>query len=266
MNHSTSGGPGLKLRVAAASAIVVACGIAALSASPARAERLTVTVATCPDFIPFEYADEETKEPAGFDIDLIKAVAEEGGFDVKIRSLPSDALIPAVADGTVDAAISAISITGERARKVDFTEPYYADAGLGIMAGDKFKDSVRTKDDLKGRRICVQRATPGAALALKIKGAEVVQLNSASETYAELEEGGCDAVINDYPVHLYYMAVGMLSGMTLLPDRITSEQYGIAMSKSKPKVEEAIRAGLAKVRSNGHYEAVFRKWFSNAGR
>ncbi len=266
MNHSTSGGPGLKLRGMAASAIVVACGIAALSASPARAERLTVTVATCPDFIPFEYTDEETKEPAGFDIDLIKAVAEEGGFDVKIRSLPSDALIPAVADGTVDAAISAISITGERARKVDFTEPYYADAGLGIMVGDKLKDSVKTKDDLKGRKVCVQRATPGAAFASKIGKAEVMEFNSAPETYAALEKGVCDAVINEYPAHLYYMVTAEPEGMTLLPGRITSEQYGIAMSKSKPKVEEAIRAGLAKVRSNGHYEAVFRKWFSNAGR
>lgn len=94
----------------------------------------------------------------------------------------------------------------------------------------------------------------------------MVQLNSASETYAELEEGGCDAVINDYPVHAYYMAMAKPENLTLLPGMITSEQYGIAMSKSKPKVEEAIRAGLAKVRSNGHYEAVFRKWFSNAGR
>ncbi|MGN0909761.1 MAG: basic amino acid ABC transporter substrate-binding protein [Succinivibrio sp.] len=266
MNHSKNSSSGLKLREAAASAIVLACGIAALSAFPARAERLTVTVATGPAFAPFEYTDEKTKELAGFDIDIIKAVAEEGGFDVKISSLPLDAIIPAVVNGTVDAAIAAIPVTKEQARKVDFTEPYYEDAGLGIMASDKVKDSIKTKDDLKGMRVCVQRGTPGAALASKIKGAEVTEFNSAPETYAALEKGGCDAVVNDYPVHAYYMVTAEPSGMTLLPDRITSEQYAIAMSKSKPKAEEAIRAGLAKVRSNGHYEAVFRKWFSDAGR
>ena len=266
MNHSKNSGSGLELRGAAASAIVLACGIAALSASPARAERLTVTVATGQDFPPFEYTDKKTKEIAGFDIDIIKAVAQEGGFDVKIIPMPSDGLIPAVADGTVDAAISAIPITEELARKVDFTEPYYEDAGLGILVSDKFNDSVKSKDDLKGRRVCVQRATQGAALASGIKGAEVMEFNSAPETYAELEKGGCDAVINDYPVHAYYMATATPSGVTLLPDRITNEQYGIAMSKSKPRAEEAIRAGLAEVRSNGHYEAVFRRWFSDAGR
>ncbi len=256
---------GLQLRGAAACAVAIACGIAALHASPARAERMTVSVATGPAFAPFEYTDEKTHKLVGFDIDMIKAAAEEGGFDVKIVPMPLDGIIPAVENGTVDAAISAIAITGERATKVDFTEPYY-DSGLGILVSGKAKGSVKSEADLKGRRICVQKATSGAALASKIEGAKITELSSAPETYAELGKGGCDAVISDYQVHAYYMETAKPSGMTLLPDMITSEQYGIAMSKSKPKVQEAIRAGLAKVRSNGHYEAVFRKWFSDAGR
>lgn len=130
--------------------------------------------------------------------------------------------------GTIDAAISAITITEDRARKVDFTDPYY-NASLGILINGKVKGSVKSEADLKGRRICVQIATSGAMLASKIEGAKVTQFNSVPETYIELGKGGCDAVVNDYPVHAYYMATAKPENLTLLPGMITSEQYGIML-------------------------------------
>ncbi len=266
MNNSDDsgrGGFGLAFREAAASALVLAGCAAALHSAPADAAGMTVNVGTEPAFAPFEYTDEKTKEFVGFDMDIIKAVGKAGGFEVKISSLPFDGIIPAVLTGTIDAAISAITITEERAKKVDFTEPYY-DAGLGILINNKVKDSVKSQEDLKGRTICVQIATSGAMLASKIEGARVTQFNSAPETYIELGKGGCDAVINDFPVHAYYMATAKPGNITLLPGMITSEQYGIMMSKSKPKVQEAIRAGLAKIKSGGTYDAIYRKWFGDA--
>ena len=71
-------------------------------------------VGTEPTFPPFEYQDEETKEIVGFDIELIKAIAEEAGYEVEIQNLGFDGLIGALKSGNIDIIMSGMTITPER--------------------------------------------------------------------------------------------------------------------------------------------------------
>lgn len=83
----------------------------------------TLTVGTEPAFPPFEF-QASGGGLQGFDIDLMSAIGQAAGFQVKYQSLPFDGLIPALQAGTVDAAISSITITEERDRVVSFSRPY----------------------------------------------------------------------------------------------------------------------------------------------
>lgn len=85
-----------KVFAAAASALAIAA-----FAGNAMA-RDTLRIGTEPTFAPFEFLDTKTQEFSGFDIDLIKAVADKAGYDVKVMNMGFDALIPALSAGTID--------------------------------------------------------------------------------------------------------------------------------------------------------------------
>ncbi|MGN0909762.1 MAG: basic amino acid ABC transporter substrate-binding protein [Succinivibrio sp.] len=243
---------------------LAAVAAAAMMSAPAFAQ-MVVNVGTEPAFAPFEYVNDKSKdkEIIGFDIDMIRAIGEKEGFSVKLYPMQFDGLIPAVLTGTIDAAVAGITITDERKKKVDFSDPYY-NAGLGIIINDKVKDSVKSAADLKGHRLCSQIGTSGAMYASKVPDSTLITFNTPPESYMELKNGGCDAAINDYPVHAFFMETSKPEGLTLLPDRLTSEQYGIMLSKQKPEIAKMINDGLAKIKQDGSFDKIYRKWFGDA--
>ena len=90
--------------------------------SGAREVKGIIKVGTSADFPPFEYM--ENDKMLGFDIDLMNYIAARIGYGVEFVNMPFDKLIPAVVNGEVDCAISAITATDERESVVDFTRPY----------------------------------------------------------------------------------------------------------------------------------------------
>ena len=98
-----------KIAVAAATALVVVS---------VNAETLRVGSETV--YPPFEFLDSASGKYVGFDIDLINAIGKKAGFDVQIYSMGLDGLVPALVSGSIDVAVSALTITPERAAKVDF--------------------------------------------------------------------------------------------------------------------------------------------------
>ena len=211
-------------------------------------------------FAPFEFIDEKTGDLNGFDIELIKAIGKAEGYSVELRSMQFDGLIPAILTGQLDAAISAFTITDERKKKVDFSEPYYK-SGLGIMIRAADKDTIKGATDLKGKTLCAKIGTSGAAYAEKVEGAKVVQFNTTPETYMELRNGSCVAVINDRPVNAYYIATAAPGDLVSLPDYITAEDYGIVMPKGSEKMNKIISEGLAKIKADGTFQAISEKYF-----
>ncbi|MCU0570996.1 MAG: basic amino acid ABC transporter substrate-binding protein [Oculatellaceae cyanobacterium Prado106] len=235
-----------------------ACGTSTTSGSSGAAGGSNVLrVATEPAFPPFEsQAADGTLE--GFDIDLFKAIGEASGFTVEFQSLPFDGIIPALQAGTIDAAISAMTITKERAQTVSFSRPYFK-AGLAIATKEATTD-VTSLDSLKGKRIAVQIGTTGQKEAEKIEGAEIRTFDSAPLALQELSNGNVDAVINDAPVTLYAIKSGNIKGLKVVGQLLTEEFYGIAMPKDSPNLDK-VNAGLTTILGNGKYAEIYQKWF-----
>ncbi|MBJ7900487.1 MAG: ABC transporter permease subunit [Cyanobacteria bacterium RI_101] len=220
-------------------------------------------VATEPTFPPFEMTDEATGTLTGFDIDLIQAVGTAAGLEVQIESLPFDGIIPALQSGTIQAAISGITITAERAQSVAFSSPYFK-AGLAIAVREG-NETIQSLEDLKGKKIAVQIGTTGAMEAAKIPGAEVVSFDSAALALQELVNRKVDAVINDGPVTLFAIKEAGLRGVKVAGESVTEEFYGIALPLARPgetnQNQALVNYGLFQIIADGKYKALYEKWF-----
>ena len=235
-------------------------GALTLCTSISLANAETLKFGTEATFAPFEFMDQKTSELVGFDVDIINAVAEVEGYKTNISSMPFDGQIPAVVTNQIDVAISGFTITDERKKIVNFSEPYY-DAGLGALVRIEKKDEIKKLADLKGRSICAQIGTSGAMFAQKIEGSNVTQFNTASEAFMELNKGSCDATVNDKPVLEYYLATSKNDKLFMINDKFTQEQYGIVTSKNNKELSDKIEDGLKKIKANGTYDKIYEKWF-----
>jgi len=218
-----------------------------------------LTVATEPAFPPFEF-QADNGELQGFDIDLMNAIGETAGLEVQFESLPFDGIIPALQAGTVDAAISGMTITEERLQTVDFSRPYIK-AGLAIAVQDD-NTEVKGLDDLEDKKIAVQIGTTGADQAAEIPGAEISTFDSAPLALQELANGNVDAVINDAPVTLDAIASGNIDGLKVVGELLTTEFYGIALPKDSENVA-VINDALTTMMENGTYAEIYQKWFGD---
>ncbi|AJQ26103.1 basic amino acid ABC transporter substrate-binding protein [Pelosinus fermentans] len=216
-------------------------------------------VGTDAGFAPFEFQDEKSKEYVGFDMDLIKALGKQMGYEVQIQNMNFDGLIPGLEVNSIDAVASGMTITEARKQKVNFTKPYYQ-AGLTIVVKND-NNAIKNFKDLEGKKIAVQIGTTGAAEAKKIKDAQVREFNNAPEAFMELKAGGVDAVVNDKPVNEYYIAQSVSKDAKTVGEPLQAEEYGIAVAKKNTELAGKLDKALDELKKNGEYEKIYVKWF-----
>lgn len=219
-----------------------------------------VMVGTNAEFMPFEFTDEKN-EIVGFDIDVINAVGQAAGFKVSIANQAFDTLIEGLESGRIDVVASGMTITEERRKRVDFSDPYY-NAAQVIVAG-KNAMGLKTIDDVKGKLIGVQLGTTGAIMAEGAMGAnnpDLKQFRKYNEVFSELRLGRIDAVVVDLPVAEAY--VRRFDDIRITSPAMSEEQYGLAVKKGNPLLEK-LNAGLKKIRESGEFDRITAKWFQN---
>jgi arginine/lysine/histidine/glutamine transport system substrate-binding and permease protein len=217
----------------------------------------TLQIATDPTFPPFEF-QKQSGELQGFSIDVMNAIAVAANFKFNFKSLPFDGMISALGAKTIDAAISSITITEERAKTISFSRPYFK-SGLAIAIRADNQD-ITGFDSLKNKKIAVQIGTTGAIKAKSISGAQIRSFDSAPIALQELLNGNVDAVINDAPMTVYAINTGNLQGIKIVQKLLTEEFYGIATPKNSPNLA-LINDGLDRVLKNGTYSQIYQKWF-----
>ena len=215
-------------------------------------------VGTDPTFPPFEFRNPTSGAITGFDVELIEAIGKKSGHSIEWVPLPFDGLIPALQSRSVDAAVSAMTITSERARAVDFSRPYFK-AGQAIVVRNNSL-SFNTLSELKNRRIAVQIGTTGAQAAEKIPGSQVSSFDTTPTALQELANGNVDAVVSDVPAILYAIDQAKLTGLRISGEYLSTEYYGIAIPTNSP-VAPAINQALNGLIQDGQYAKLYKKWF-----
>lgn len=225
-------------------------------------EMPTYVVGTEPTFPPFEMTD-DSGDIVGFDIDLIKEIGEDQGFNVEVQHVGFDALIPALSSGNIDIIASGMTITDEREKEVDFSEPYI-NAGLAVAVASDNGD-ISSMDDLQGKTAAVQLGSTGAAKANELKDAgvlsEVKEFGAVNVVMMELINGGVDVVINDLPVTEAYM-IQQDGQIKIINDQLTSESYGFAVRSGNEELLTMLNNGLQNVEEDGTYDEIQAEYFS----
>jgi polar amino acid transport system substrate-binding protein len=209
---------------------------------------------------PFELVDEKTKELKGFDIDLMKAIAEKEGMDVEFVNITFDSALAGLAQCQYDAAISAITITDERKKNMLFSEPYFA-AGQ-IVTVNKNNTDINSKDDLAGKKIGAMIGTTGAIEAEKIrdaKGAQYKAYDTIDLAFLDVMSGQLDAVIADNPLAIGFIGKNS-DKLKAVGDVFTDENYGIAVCNKQPELLQKINEGLKAVMAEGIINKLTEKW------
>ncbi len=212
-------------------------------------------VGTDPGFKPFEY--KEGQQIVGFDIDLSRQIAKDLGKRIKVEEMAFDGLLPALQAGRIDMIIAGMTVTPDRAKNAAFSDPYYSATQRVMVRRDHQR--IKTVADLAGTRIGVQLGTTGDNLAHGIQGAQVVQLPSTASVAQEISAGKIDAGILDDGPATQYLATN--PHLMVLPQRLSSEDYAIALRKSDTTLRQQINKSIATMKQDGRYQQLMQKYF-----
>ena len=217
-----------------------------------------ITIGNNAEWPPFESVD-DNGNIVGFDPDLMAAIAEEAGFEYEFVNTRWDGIFVALAAGEFDAVMSAATITEERAKTVDFSDPYF-EAGQMIAVRADTTD-ISGPDDLAGRKVGVQLGSTGDIWLTDETGAEVVRYEENTLAFQSLANGDVDAAVCDSPTAIEIVKANPEMNLKVLPGVYTEEQYGVAVNKDRPELLEAINKGLAAVKASGKYDEIYEKHF-----
>jgi len=239
---------------------VLALGMALSACSSSASEK--VTVATDATWPPFEMVDESTKEIIGFDIDLMKAIAEKGGFEIEFVNVGFDPLLAGMASCQYDAAVSAITITEDRKADFAFSDPYFSAGQVVAVRVDNA--DIAGKDSLGGKVVGAQIGTTGAIAIEEIAGATLKTYDDIGLAYQDLINGQVDAVIADDGLARGYVAKNSAE-IKIVGEPFTDESYGIAVCKTNTELLQKINQGLAAVKEEGLLDQLTQKWLVGEG-
>ena len=229
--------------------------------APAPAPAKVYVVGTDAAYAPFE-SQNEKGEIVGFDIDVVSAIAQKGGFEVKFVNTPWEGIFNTLQQGDRDFLVSAITITDERKQTMDFSDPYF-DARQLIAVRENSK--VAKFDDLKKLKVGVQTGTTGDEVVTKLLGknsTNVKRFESTPLALQELQAGGVDAVVADNGVIENYVANNTGAKFkTVSDDSFAAEQYGLAVRKGNTELLEKLNKGLADIKADGTYDQIYAKYF-----
>ncbi|MCF7891026.1 basic amino acid ABC transporter substrate-binding protein [Candidatus Bipolaricaulota bacterium] len=219
-------------------------------------------VGTSADWPPFELVD-ENGNIVGFDADVMRAIAMVKGYDVKIRDMSFDALIPALKAGKVDIVAAGLTITDERDKVIDYTNPYW-DANQGVL--------VRKDSDLNavtalstGHKVGAQRGTTQAGWLqdnLVDEGVDVqLKLYDTNDlAIMDLKNGRIDSFMADTPAARTFNSLN--PGLKMVGIVMTGEHLGFAVQEGDPEgLLPKLDDGLAELRVRGIYDNLKEAYF-----
>jgi aspartate/glutamate/glutamine transport system substrate-binding protein len=209
----------------------------------------------------FGYRDAKTNKIEGFEVDIAKAIAKKILGDenkVDLQGVTAKTRGPLLDNGEVDLIIATFTITEERKKSYNFSDPYFTD-GVGLLV--KKAKGFKSLKDLDKKKIGVaqsatsRKAVQDEADKLGIK-VEFFEFQTYPEIKAALDSGRVDCFSVDSSILLGYLD----DSTTILSDRFSPQNYGIASKLDNKGLAKTVNDQIAEMKKNGQLDALIKKW------
>jgi polar amino acid transport system substrate-binding protein len=213
---------------------------------------------------PLSFRDPVTGELEGFLVDISREIVRDlvgdpNKADFRLVSEPDR--IPAVQNKTVDILTKATTITCPRAEQIAFSTVFFEGSQrLLVPRGSQ----VRGPADLAGRRVCSGLETTSIATVARVApAATILGVPNMDDCLVALQQGQADAASSDD-----VLLAGMVAqdpNLEIVGPPLEAEPYGIGINKSQDDLVRAVNASLERIRRDGTWEALYRKWLTALG-
>lgn len=213
-------------------------------------------VATEATFAPFESVDDKGNI-VGIDVDVIQAIADEMNFEVEWHNVGWEPVFQTIKNSEMDIGASGITITDDRKKTYDFTEPYYESQLLIVVKEDS---DIASLADLKDKKISVQINATGHMAAKKLQGdtsTNIMAFETQPIAIQEMLNGNVDATIGDNAVVYEYMKANPNAKIEVIEDDdFEKEYYGFMVRKGNEELLSLLNEGLQKIKDNGKLKEI----------
>lgn len=239
--------------------VAATAGLILLALGSAQAQNKELVVGSSATYRPFAY-ESPTKEIVGYDVDMIKAVAQKAGLQIKIVNTPWTGIFAALNNGDLDLVISGVTINDKRKQSYDFTAPYFEARQLIAVQQNS---SVKNLKDLAGKKIGVVNGSTGDDIASREFGKtspDIRRFESTPVVISELVNNGLDAAIGDNGV-IAFRVQEHKELKTVSDPGFNKEFFGIVVKQGNKALLDKLNTGLAAVKADGSYARIYKKWF-----
>jgi len=238
--------------------VIAAAFAAVLAASAASAQ--TLKIGSEGAYPPFNTKD-TSGNIIGFDIDIANALCAEMKVECTIVGQDWDGMIPALQNKKFDAIVASMSITEERLKAVNFTDPYYSNKLQYV--GKKGVDLDISAEAMKGKSIGAQRATIAAEwLEANVPGADVKLYDTQENAWLDLEAGRVDAVLADGFLSYDWLQSDTGKNFEFKGEPVfDDDKIGIAVRKDDTELLAKLNTALKTIMDNGTYDKINEKYF-----
>ena len=238
---------------------LLALALFVLTLGYAQAQNKELIVGSSATYRPFAY-ETPNKEIVGYDIDIIKAVAQKAGLKIKIVNTPWTGIFAALNNGDVDLVISGVTINDKRKQSYDFTAPYFEARQLIAVHQSS---NVKSLKDLAGKKVGVVTGSTGDDIASREFGKtspDIKRFESTPVAISELANSGVDAVIGDNGV-IAFRVQEHKQLKTVSNPNFPKEYFGIVVKQGNKALLDKLNAGLAAIKADGTYAKIYKTWF-----
>ncbi|MCU1761969.1 cystine ABC transporter substrate-binding protein [Pseudomonas sp. 14P_8.1_Bac3] len=208
---------------------------------------------------PFSFVDADGKL-AGFEVEFSEALAKELGVKVKLQPTKWDGILAALESKRLDAVINQVTISEERKKKYDFSEPYTV-SGIQALTLIKNKDTIKTAADLSGKKVGVGLGTNYEQwVKANVPGADVRTYEDDPSKFADLRNGRTDAILIDRLAALEYAKKA--KDTVAAGEAFSRQEAGVALRKGEPELLAAVNKAIDKLRADGTLKKLSEKYFS----
>lgn len=217
-------------------------------------------IASDSSFAPFVFQN-SSNQYTGIDMDLIKAIAKDQGFEIEITNPGFDAAINAVQSGQADGMIAGMSVTDARKETFDFSDSYYT---ANTILGVKESSTISSYEDLNGKTVGVKNGTASQTFLTENQskyGYKIKTFADGSSMYDSLNTGSIDAVMDDEPVLKYSISQGQKLKTPIEGTPIGETAFAVKKG-SNPELIEMFNNGLANLKASGEFQKILDKYLA----